>query len=574
MPSGTLAPRPRWYETDADGNPLAGGKIAFFQAGTTTPLDTFADRALTIANTNPVILDAAGRAAVFFSARTYRVVVSDANDVQQYDQDDCQAYQGVGGSSGLDEPITAGQDLAANDLAYISDGSGGLTQGRAYKADAALAYASIDAKVGFVTAAILSGASGFLRSAGSMDGFTALTAGSTYYASTVVGAITATPPANARSIGVAISATTILIEQSPRRPDLINALICQGRLTLTTGVPVTTADVTAATTLRFAPYGGNRADLFDGTRWNRRTFTELSIALPAVASQLYDVFLVDTSGVLSLELNAWRGSGQAITGATNATPIVITAVAHGLSNGDEVYVASVGGNTAANGKWIVANKAADTFELTGSVGNAGYTAATGFFSARASTGILTTQDGVLVKTGALTRRYLGTCRTTTAAGQTEDSGLKRLVWNYYHRKPRPLFRVESTGSWTYSTATYRQANAASANQVAFVIGIMEDPVEMSLIASVANGAAAVAVAVAIGLNSTTTPALNQLTGYANSPSANNLFVVSARYLALIVPGFHTLTWLEISAATPTTTWYGANGAGFANQSGLNGSVMA
>lgn len=55
---------------------------------------------------------------------------------------------------------------------------------------------------------------------------------------------------------------------------------------------------------------------------------------------------------------------KAITGATNATPIVITATAHGFVNGDIVVVNDVGGNLAANGVWKIANQAANTFELT------------------------------------------------------------------------------------------------------------------------------------------------------------------------------------------------------------------
>jgi hypothetical protein len=62
-----------------------------------------------------------------------------------------------------------------------------------------------------------------------------------------------------------------------------------------------------------------------------------------------------------------------VAGATNATPIVITDVAHGLVTGDHVTVASVGGNTAANGTWIVTRVTADTFSLNGSVGANDYT---------------------------------------------------------------------------------------------------------------------------------------------------------------------------------------------------------
>lgn len=45
------------------------------------------------------------------------------------------------------------------------------------------------------------------------------------------------------------------------------------------------------------------------------------------------------------------------------SPIIITSTAHGLLNGDMVEIADVLGNTAANGSFMVANKAANTFEI-------------------------------------------------------------------------------------------------------------------------------------------------------------------------------------------------------------------
>lgn len=57
-------------------------------------------------------------------------------------------------------------------------------------------------------------------------------------------------------------------------------------------------------------------------------------------------------------------TGVAITGATQANPCVITAVAHGYSNGDEVVIASVGGMTQLNGRnFKVAGVTANTFQL-------------------------------------------------------------------------------------------------------------------------------------------------------------------------------------------------------------------
>src|SRR5260370_808047 len=64
---------------------------------------------------------------------------------------------------------------------------------------------------------------------------------------------------------------------------------------------------------------------------------------------------------------------QAITGATNASPIVITCHAHGLSNGQTVQIDRVAGNWAANGAWVVAGVTTNTFALVSSTGNGAYT---------------------------------------------------------------------------------------------------------------------------------------------------------------------------------------------------------
>ena len=64
-----------------------------------------------------------------------------------------------------------------------------------------------------------------------------------------------------------------------------------------------------------------------------------------------------------LDLAAADTGIKAISGATNATPVVVTATAHGYSNGDIVYIDGVAGNLAANGLWKIASVAANTFEL-------------------------------------------------------------------------------------------------------------------------------------------------------------------------------------------------------------------
>ena len=67
-----------------------------------------------------------------------------------------------------------------------------------------------------------------------------------------------------------------------------------------------------------------------------------------------------------------RQSSKAITGATNANPIVITSAAHGLTNGDSVVISGVLGNTAANGTKTVTVVNANSFSIA-TAGNGAYT---------------------------------------------------------------------------------------------------------------------------------------------------------------------------------------------------------
>lgn len=67
-------------------------------------------------------------------------------------------------------------------------------------------------------------------------------------------------------------------------------------------------------------------------------------------------------------------AAKTISGATQANPVVVTANSHGYDNGDEVYISGVVGMTELNNRvFIVANKAANTFELQDVDGSA-YTA--------------------------------------------------------------------------------------------------------------------------------------------------------------------------------------------------------
>lgn len=63
----------------------------------------------------------------------------------------------------------------------------------------------------------------------------------------------------------------------------------------------------------------------------------------------------------------WRsGTGKAISGATRANPVVVTANGHGFANGDRVYISGVNGMTQINNRqYTTANVTANTFQLSG-----------------------------------------------------------------------------------------------------------------------------------------------------------------------------------------------------------------
>lgn len=62
----------------------AGSKLFFFETGTITPKETFADAAETVSNTDPVIADSRGRFGPIFITGAYDVELTDADEVQTW----------------------------------------------------------------------------------------------------------------------------------------------------------------------------------------------------------------------------------------------------------------------------------------------------------------------------------------------------------------------------------------------------------------------------------------------------------------------------------------------------------
>lgn len=373
-------PSPWITGLDDSGLPLSGGLLYTYAAGTSTPLTTYSDSALTTPNSNPVVLDTAGRATLYLSAASYKLVLKTAAGVTIRTQDNVSSIALLAAASALND-------------------------------------------------------------------------------------------------------------------------VCCGRLTLTAGTPATTADVTAATTIYFSPYGGNRITLYDGSSWAIYSFSELSIALGTdTASKPYDVFAYLNAGAVAIERLAWTND------TTRATALIL-------------------------------------------------------------------QDGVKVKSGDATRRYLGTYRTTAVAGQTEDSAANRLVKNYYHKVLKVVRVIEATNNWAYTTDTWRQVRASTANQIGIVNGVAEDAISLQALAFAANTNAGVILYTGIGDNATTAPTSNGQPSRVDTYLANGVVTLPAFLTTVPNEGYRFYAWLERSEATGTTTWLGDNGDNQKQQAAMFGTWL-
>lgn len=78
-------PVPQYFT--AENKILVGGKVYYFNAGTSTPKTTYSDEDETIPNSHPVILDAAGRLPDVFFTGTAKQILKDSDDIQIWERD-------------------------------------------------------------------------------------------------------------------------------------------------------------------------------------------------------------------------------------------------------------------------------------------------------------------------------------------------------------------------------------------------------------------------------------------------------------------------------------------------------
>ena len=167
-------------------------------------------------------------------------------------------------------------------------------------------------------------------------------------------------------------------------------------------------------------------------------------------------------------------------------------------------------------------------------------------------------DGVYVKSGDITRRYLGTVRTHIE-GQTDDDDGSRLIWNYYNRVER-WFRQLNTESHSYTTATIRRWNNESTHRIDFVIGVQEDPVVIALRTGIKTTATGVRY-VSLGVDTVSGDDASCRCRYYDNNSDQLVDISSDHefHIGEFYAGYHYLQVVELGATGSTFDSYYLSG---------------
>jgi hypothetical protein len=183
-------------------------------------------------------------------------------------------------------------------------------------------------------------------------------------------------------------------------------------------------------------------------------------------------------------------------------------------------------------------------------------------------------DGVWVKSGDATRRYLGSCRPRSATVfhwvlKGDDLPVKFDLWNVENRVEYSFVLRSLTNTWAYTLATWRQCQGSVNYQVDIVVGVEEDDFVGQVVVSSRNSTISIPRHVGIGFDATTAIHATCTT----AATANTVASIEADQNASIAHmptiGVHKYCWLEISTATGTCTWIGDDGA-LRLQSGFTG----
>jgi hypothetical protein len=139
-------------------------------------------------------------------------------------------------------------------------------------------------------------------------------------------------------------------------------MVCQGRLTPTSTLPIAQGESSGNTTVYFTPYLGNEISLYDGLRWRNFRFAEIALDLTGFAADTnFDVFAYAESGQVALETLAWTDNLTRAAGLGINQGVLVRASDHSRRYLGTFHTNLTGGqvdfNLTARGIWNYANRA-------------------------------------------------------------------------------------------------------------------------------------------------------------------------------------------------------------------------
>lgn len=299
-----------------------------------------------------------------------------------------------------------------------------------------------------------------------------------------------------------------------------------GRLTVVSAGCNVTTDQVAQTTLYYAPCGGEWVPVYDGTDMKLRQFTSsatdtvgLSISLASsanwVASTLYDGFVGLDSGTLRLCTGpAWTNSGAGTSARGTGAGTTELQLFKGLWTNKNSMTCRYG---AASTFTCAVNQCINV----------------GTFLAGASAGTIDLKFG------------------TAAAG----GGLGLLsICNMYNRADTRAASSDTTGSWSYTSATWRAADAGS-TKISIVSCMGDIVVAAKYFDLVSPSGTSTFQNISIGLNASNAPAPRATTD--STAAATATIPTLKSWMDDVVPlGLSTIFAIESADGTHATTFNG------------------
>lgn len=330
-----------------------------------------------------------------------------------------------------------------------------------------------------------------------------------------------------------------------------------GRLSLTSGVPVTNTDVTSST-IHYTPFIHNNIELFDESDATQLIpFTEKSLTLTdLVTNACYDVFGYIDTGELALEHDVWKNATVTIT---ITSPGVVSWTSHGLTDGDGILFTTTGAlptGLTANTIYYVINSTADTFQVTSHRDGSGINISgtqSGTHTAYSTTkrqNDIAMFKGKYVKYGDNTRLLLGSFQALSSS-TTEDSLRNRLLSNVYNTVMRSCVATDTTSStYTYTTQIWRLARNSNDNKFCIIFTVPR-AISMEAHARSTNTTAYVGRMTGIGIDRSNYP---DAYCYYGAVPANTPFQASISHMKELTAGAHYVARLEYAIAVGTATW--------------------